>query len=98
MTSQFSDLTIEITKILTKEEKKNYGIFISPNSIISALFSTLLNHLNNDTTSIKRILEPSCGTCEIVNYCDKILNNVEIDAIELNDKIYKVSFAKKNNL
>ena len=89
MTSQFSDLTIEITKILTKEEKKNYGIFISPNSIISALFSTILNHLNNDTTSIKRILEPSCGTCEIVNYCDKILNNVEIDAIELNDKIYK---------
>jgi len=89
MEPQFSDLTIEITKKLTKEEKKDYGIFMSPNSIISLLFSTVLNHLNNDTSSIKRILEPSCGTCEIVNYCDKILNNVEIDAIELNDKIYK---------
>ena len=88
MTSQFSELTLEITKLLTKEEKKNYGIFISPNSIISSLFSSVLEHLNNDTSSITRILEPSCGTCEIINYCDKNLNNVEIHGIELNDKIY----------
>lgn len=98
--SQFSELTIAVTKNLTKEEKKKYGIFISPNSIISSLYSTILTHLNNDTNSVKRILEPSCGTCEIVNFCDKILNNVEIDAIELNNKIYSsikdLSF--KNNV
>ena len=33
-TSQFSELTIEVTKNLTKEEKKNHGIFITPKSII----------------------------------------------------------------
>jgi hypothetical protein len=88
-TSQFSELTIEITKNLTKEEKKNYGIFITPNSIIMNLFSTVLTHLENNMSSINRILEPSCGTCEIVNYCDKIMNNVEIDGIEYNEKIYE---------
>lgn len=86
---QFSDLTINITKSLSKEEKKNYGIFISPNSIISALFSTVKSGLNDNLNSIKRILEPSCGTCEIINYCDKLLTDVEIDGIELNETIYK---------
>ncbi len=62
-TAQFSQLTLTVTKNLTKEEKKKYGIFISPNSIISSLYSTILDYLNNDTSSIKRILEPSCGTC-----------------------------------
>jgi hypothetical protein len=44
--------------------------------------------MNNAVGSIKRILEPSCGTCEIINYCDTFLNDVEIDGIELNNKIY----------
>jgi len=86
--SQFSELTIEITKNLTKEEKKNHGIFITPKSIISSLYSVVLKHLNNDTSSITRILEPSCGTCEVVNFCDINLHGVEIDAIEYHSKIY----------
>jgi tRNA1(Val) A37 N6-methylase TrmN6 len=87
-TSQFSELTLKVTQSLTKQEKKEYGIFISPNSIISRLFSTILEYLENDTSSIKRILEPSCGTCEIINYLDQKLDNIEIDGIELNPKIY----------
>jgi adenine-specific DNA-methyltransferase len=87
-TEQFSELTIKLTKGLTKEEKKNYGIFISPKSIISSLFSTVKSYLNNDLSQIKRILEPSCGTCEIVNHCDKIMEDVLIDGIELNKTIY----------
>jgi len=86
--SQFSELTIEITKNLTKEEKKNHGIFITPKSIISSLYSVVLKHLNNDTSSITRILEPSCGTCEVVNFCDINLHGVEIHAIEYHSKIY----------
>lgn len=86
--SQFSELTIEITKNLTKEEKKNHGIFITPKSIISSLYSVVLKHLNNDTSSITRILEPSCGTCEVVNFCDINLHGVEIDAIEYHSKVY----------
>ena len=99
-TSQFSELTIEITKNLTKEEKKDHGIFITPKSIISALYSTVLAHLKNDASSIKRILEPSCGTCEIVNFCDNNLHGVEIDAIEYHSKIYDAikDLTFKNNV
>lgn len=88
-TSQFSELTLKVTKELSKQEKKDYGIFISPNSIISKLYSSILDYLNDDTSSVKKILEPSCGTCEIIKYCDDRLNHVEIDGIEFNDKLYK---------
>jgi len=88
-TAQFSDLTLKVTKSLTKKEKKDFGIFISPNSIISELYSSVLTHKKNDLSSIKKLLEPSCGTCEIIKYCDERLNNIEIDGIELNDKIYE---------
>jgi hypothetical protein len=101
-TTQFSELTLKVTKILTKQEKKEYGIFISPKSIISSLFSTVISHLENNISSIKRILEPSCGTCEIINHCDKLLNEVEMDGIELNDKIYgsikDLTFKNKVNI
>jgi len=101
-TTQFSELTLKVTKILTKQEKKDYGIFITPKSIISTLFSTLITHLENNIDNIKRILEPSCGTCEIINYCDELLNQVEIDGIELNDKIYglikDLTFKNKVNI
>jgi hypothetical protein len=99
-TNEFSELTISVTKNLTKEEKKTYGIFISPHSIINSLYSTILSYLNNDISSIKRILEPACGTCEIIKYCDNILNNVEIDGVELNDTIFKLikDLTFKNNV
>ena len=89
MTSQFSELTLNITKSFTKNEKKEYGIFITPNSIISSLFSTINDYLNNNLSEIKKILEPSCGTCEMVKYCDNLFDDVTIDCIELNDKIYE---------
>lgn len=85
---QFSPLTIEITKTLTKSEKKDFGIFISPYSIIDKLNQSILYHLGSNVSKIKKILEPSCGTCEIVNYCDNCYSDVTIDAIELNDKIF----------
>lgn len=87
-TSQFSDLTIDITKGLTKEEKKAYGIFISPQSIIASLYSTVVEHLKNDLGSTRRILEPSCGTCELVNFCDSKFTGIEIDGVEYNSKLY----------
>jgi hypothetical protein len=100
MTSQFSELTLKVTKSLTKQEKKEYGIFISPNSIISCLFSSIISHLENNLNGIKKILEPSCGTCEIINHCDKLLNDVEIHGIELNTTIYNAikDLKFKNNV
>jgi hypothetical protein len=82
----FSELTLEITKKLTKTEKKNFGIFITPQSIISQLHDSIKEC--TDTSLVKRILEPSCGTCEIVKFCDNLYKSVEIDAIEYNETIY----------
>jgi hypothetical protein len=86
--NQFTPLTIEITKSLTKSEKKEFGIFITPLSIIERIHKCILDHLDNDMSSVKKILEPSCGTCEIVKYCDNIYSDVTIDAVEFNDTIY----------
>jgi len=84
----FSELTLTVTKNLSKEEKKNFGIFITPKSIIANLFSSIQTHLNGDISKIKRLLEPSCGTCEIINYCDKIMSGVEMDGVEYNTTVY----------
>jgi len=99
---QFSQLTLDVTKNLSKDEKKKYGIFITPNSIIHSLFSKIVELFDNDISSIKKILEPSCGTCEIINYCDKMMNDVEIDGIEFNSKIHNaikdLTFKNKVNI
>lgn len=84
-TEQYSQLTIKTTKNISKEEKKNFGIFITPKTIITVLFFKVLEFL---TKPLEDILEPSCGTCEIVDYCDKNLDNVFIDGVELNTNIY----------
>jgi hypothetical protein len=99
---QFSELTIEITKNLTKNEKKSYGIFITPKSIIEKLNKSIFDHLGSNKSLIKNILEPSCGTCEIVNYCDNNYTDVVIDAVEYNktifDAIKKSKFINNVNL
>ena len=84
MTDQYSELTLKVTNKLSKNEKKEFGIFITPKSIIKELFDSV----SKFTTTVKRILEPSCGTCEMVNYCDTIYADVEIDGIEYNESIF----------
>jgi hypothetical protein len=92
---QFSSLTIDITKNLSREEKKEGGIFITPKIIITKLMDSTLTHIEKIDVKVKRILEPSCGTCEIINYCDTLFENVEIDGVEYNHYIY--SAIKKLN-
>ena len=83
---QYSTLTIDITASLSKTEKKADGIFITPRVIIKKLFDEIMVFIDK-TVSIK-ILEPSCGTCEIVNYCDEQFVQPEIHAIEKNNKLF----------
>jgi methylase of polypeptide subunit release factors len=86
---QYSQLSINITQQLSKDEKKEYGIFITPRVIVQKLVSSVLKYSSQNKINIQTVLEPSCGTCEIVNYCDNIFNEIHIDAIELNNKIYE---------
>jgi adenine-specific DNA-methyltransferase len=100
LNQHYSQLSIDITKELSKDEKKEYGIFISPKIIIKKLFDSIIKYKSENGINIQTILEPSCGTCEIVNYCDTLFDGTHIDAIEFNDKIYNcikyLSF--KNNV
>ena len=84
---QFSNLTLDITRKLSKTEKKSFGIFITPKSIVASLYDSVIN-IDGVKTSLKKILEPSCGTCEFVNFCDSHLDDVEINAVEYNQTIY----------
>jgi adenine-specific DNA-methyltransferase len=77
---QYSELSKKMTKSLSKKEKKEQGIFITPRSIIKKLFETI------DMTNITSILEPSCGTCEIIDHCIKY--DIPIVGVEKNDKIF----------
>ena len=84
MNAEYSKLTIDITNKLSKKEKKDNGIFITPKTIIEKLFSEIKKHISDP----KRILEPSAGTCEIANYAHSTFPNATIDAVEYNNTIY----------
>ena len=94
MSNEFSDLTINITKQLSKTVKKEQGIFITPKTIIKKLVEYLKQYIVINEQKYE-ILEPSCGTCEIVRYIDELFDNISIDAIENNEIIFEKI---KNNL
>ena len=96
MSSQFSDLSLKLTKnLLSTDEKKNNGIYFTPLDIIKLTIS-IINDNHND--KIKKILEPSCGSCEFINYIDTIYNDIEIIGIEYNKTIYdNIKTLKINN-
>jgi adenine-specific DNA-methyltransferase len=98
--SKFSQLSIDLTKLLSKSEKKAQGIYFTPQTIIECLINKILPHLSS-TTNIN-ILEPSCGSCEIIKILDTLLSDVSITGIELNAEIYskitKLTFKNSVNL
>jgi hypothetical protein len=85
--TQFSELSIQLTKTIPKEVKKAQGIYFTPSSIKSKLVNKSLSFISNINDI--SILEPSCGTCEIVNMIDDILTNVSITCVEVNLDIYQ---------
>jgi len=85
MESEYSKITIEITKKLSKTEKKNGGIFITPRTIIEKL----LREVSKVSGKITNILEPSAGTCEIANRTAAQYPEAKIDAVEFNTTIYE---------
>jgi len=102
LTNEYSQLSIDITSSLSKAEKKQFGIFITPKTIIEKLFQCVIEYSIENNIIIQKILEPSCGTCEMIHYMDKIFDESIITGIELNDTIFKaienLSFKNKVNL
>ncbi len=92
--------SIELNSILTKDVKKKYGIFFTPQSIIQDFYLKVINYL--DKKEKYDFLEPSCGSCEFIDALqkdDKFKNNYTFDAIEYNSTIFKnISEITRNNV
>jgi len=98
MNDEFTPLSVSITKNLDKATKKSNGIYFTPHSIIKNILDFIQVYSKLNKLKIKNVLEPSCGSCQFVNYIDKILKNINIDAIELNYSIFlKIQNLKYNN-
>jgi hypothetical protein len=88
MSDQFLQHSIDITKSLTKKEKKDDGIFLTPRVIRQKQLEKTLYWLNILKIKPKLVLEPSCGSLEFLTDLDSIFNNVNFIAVEKNEKIY----------
>jgi predicted RNA methylase len=81
-----NELSIKITKSISKEEKKNNGIYFTPKNIRTSIIDKLKKYLDFNKTY--DIVEPSCGSCEFIDdiLLDKSIK-CNIIGIEKNKKI-----------
>ena len=97
MNSQFNQLSIDLTKKLSIKDKKDNGIYFTPMDIVRLTIDSLIKYNKN----IVNILEPSCGSCQYIDYIDSILKNTNITGIEYNKTIYESikdkSLCEENN-
>lgn len=83
--SNFTELSIKLTKELKNNIIKEEGIYFTPQSIINKNLK-IIKEQNN--LNIKSILEPSCGSCEYINLLNNEFKNCNIVGIENNETIY----------
>lgn len=85
-TLEFSKTSKDITKKLGKSEKKQYGVYFTPPSLVKITIDTLntLGSLKDHHT----VLEPSCGTGEYIHGLHSFNPKMKIKGIELNDTVY----------
>ena len=84
--SDFTYLSKCITQGFTHEEKKKDGIFFTPPSIIKIMTECIKNIQG---FHVRTVLEPSCGSCEIIYHLQQTFENIHITGIEKNTKIYE---------
>lgn len=91
--SEFSELSRSLTASLTKDEKKNGGIFFTPPGCIQQILALLRKLLGDGgrgrATAVKTILEPSCGSGEFISALVREFPRAKIHGIELHPDIYK---------
>jgi SAM-dependent methyltransferase len=78
-------LSLQLTTSLSKEEKKNGGIFFTPQSCIQRII-TLLQGVS---ITIRSILEPSCGSGEFITEMCRAYPNADITGVEFHPTIYE---------
>lgn len=89
----YSGLSYQLTKDISKDIKKNNGIYFTPPSTISKMINLLSQYLSNTD----KLLEPSCGSCEFVLAINNKYPKINITGIELNQTIYDAIKHYSNN-
>jgi tRNA1(Val) A37 N6-methylase TrmN6 len=82
----YSKLSIDLTRTLTKVEKKDNGIFFTPPATIKKTLEILENYI--ESKDIREVLEPSCGSCEYLLAIHNKYNTANITGIEYNKTIF----------
>lgn len=84
MEKMFSELSLELTKSIGKQDKRNNGIYFTPIGTVNKMLQYLEPYMEN----IKSILEPSCGSGEYINGLTSLYSDLELDCIEFYKPIY----------
>ena len=84
--TDFTYLSKCITQGFTQEEKKKDGIFFTPPSIIQTMTERIQNIPD---FNVRTVLEPSCGSCEIIQHLHQTFENIHTTGIEKNTRIYE---------
>ena len=88
MSDQFLQHSIDITKSLSKQEKKEDGIFLTPRVIRQKQLERTLYWLDQLKINPKLILEPSCGSLEFLTDLDSIYKKINFIGVEKNKKVF----------
>lgn len=86
MDLEYSTLSQNINEQITKETRKNEGIYFTPISCINKNIELLKPYISNKKSYT--ILEPSCGSCEFILTLNKLYPKTIITGIEQNNDIY----------
>jgi tRNA1(Val) A37 N6-methylase TrmN6 len=93
----YSAISKELTKKLSKIIKKNNGIYFTPPSCVMNNIELLKPFINSKDEL--NVLEPSCGSGEYITALHKLYPHINITAIEYNETIYKsISHLSQDNL
>jgi adenine-specific DNA-methyltransferase len=93
--TEFSDLSKELSSIITKQDKKEHGVFFTPKTYREAIIDSVKSNI---VTNPKNILEPSFGSGEFIDDMVRIYPNTKITGVELDIKMYeKVKEKYKDN-
>ena len=83
MSYNFTELSRKLTKQLSKEEKKEYGIFLTPLTTIQKNIEYLSPYIKDGMT----VLEPSCGSGHFIfSLLERY--DLNITGVEFNKKIF----------
>lgn len=90
MADNFSKCSEEITKELGKKEKRENGIYFTPQSIVKKMLKVIIDKVKKSYLRERKlsILEPSCGSCEFIRTFASEFKKSYIVGVEKNIHIY----------